>query len=458
MNDENDGNAPFTVSDPRLKKAAVNNSGAHADSDRYDVVVVGGGFAGATAVNRLCCDTPRLRVALISDRNYITYQPLLPEVVGASILPGQVIVPLRQMAWSADLFVGQMRAIDFERRSIQIKGMADGLNYEHLVLAFGSSVKEDQLPGMREHALPLKTVGDALYLRSRIIECLEQAQVTRDDRLRRRLMTFVVIGGGFCGVELAGEIRDFLKNATSYYPAVPLEICRVVLLHGKDHLLEGLSPQLGRFAFEKMRSRGIDVRLRQRVEALEVHEVKLQSGERLSAEIIICTTGNGPHPFVARLGLPLNGEGRVVVNGDLSIPGFDDVWALGDCAAVVNGLDGKPAPTTAQFAVREAAVLARNLRCRLEGCATRPFRYRAIGQVASFGHLNAVAEFFGVRLSGFCAWLLWRAVHLARFPLFSRKLRIFMAWNWEMLFKADLTDLRFDRTAWADENGDGENQ
>jgi len=299
--------------------------------------------------------------------------------------------------------------------------------------------------GMSQHALPLKTLGDALFLRNRIVSRLEQAELQPNPEARRWLTTFVVIGGGFSGVETAGVLTDFLRASLKYYPRIQPDDIRVVLLHGQNRLLPELSASLGEFAGRKMRMHGLDVRLEARASRIDDRAVTLASGEIIPAGTVICTIGTQPNSLVADSSLPKE-RGRVKVNEDMSVPGFDGVWALGDCAAVPNKLDGKISPPTAQFADRQARQLARNIAAHLQGRATTAFSFKPVGQLSTIGHNKAVAEMFGIKLSGFVAWLLWRGVYLLKIPTLARKTRLFLEWNWAMFFPPDISHLGYRRT------------
>lgn len=411
------------------------------------MVIVGAGFAGVTVARRLERLLPGdWEILLLSRENYITYNPLLAEVVGASILPGHVVAPVRQMLRRARFRMVDVTRIDVAGRRLYTAEPEQGaVPWDHLVLACGVRACLDQVPGMSDHALPLKLLGDALALRNRVLLQLERAARHPDPRARRALTRFVVVGGGFSGVEVAGELQDFLTAALRYYPEVEAAACRVTLVHSRDTLLNELSPRLGRYAEAKMRRAGIDIRLGSRVARADGSGVELQGGERLEAGTVVGTIGTAPVVLVEGLPLPKE-KGRVVTEGDLSVPGHPQLWALGDCALVTNARDGRPAPPTAQFAVRQAEQLAANLARRVGGRPTRPFGYRSRGQLASIGHNKAVAEVFGVTVSGFPAWLLWRGFYLLQIPTLLRKVRIFFEWNWEMLFPADIVHLRFTRT------------
>ena len=411
------------------------------------IVIVGGGFAGITLAEQLEHMLPAdWKLTLVSQENFITYNPLLPEVVGASIMPGHVVAPLRQMIHCSSVCMAQVSEIDLEGKVVHYLGEGTGtLRYDQLVIAVGSHANLNLVKGMGQYALPLKTLGDALFLRNRIIARLEQAELQPDAEARRWLTSFVVIGGGFSGVETAGELIDFLVASLRYYPRIRREDLRVVLLHSQDRLLPELSAKLGEFAGRKMSMRGIEVRLNARATRIDDRAVTLGDGEIIAAGTVICTIGTMPNPLVTDLPLPME-RGRIATNPDMSVPGFPGVWAAGDCAAVPNAIDGKVSPPTAQFADRQARVLARNIAASLSGKPTTAFRYQPVGQLSSIGHNKAVAEMFGLRISGFIAWLLWRGVYLLKIPTLARKARLFLEWNWAMFFPPDISHLAYRRT------------
>lgn len=411
------------------------------------LVIIGGGFAGMKAAQALEHTLPPdWTLTLVSQENFITFNPLLPEVVGASILPGHVIAPHRQMIHCSHVCMAQVTGIDTANRTIHYLGEGSGtMRYDQLVLACGTNANLDIIKGMGNYALPLKTLGDALFLRNRIIARLEQAELQPDREHRKWLLTFVVVGGGFSGVETAGELVDFLYASLRYYKRIPPEDLRMVLLHSGDHLLPELSPSLGEFTERKMRNRGIEVRLKARAVRVTDRAVHLDSGDIIEGGTVVCTIGTQPNALLEDIPAIKN-RGRLVVNPDLSVPGVEGVWAAGDCAAIVNGIDGQIAPPTAQFAEAEARQLAANIVAKLNGAPTQAFRYRPKGQLSSIGHNKAVAEIFGIKLSGFIAWLMWRGLYLLRIPTFSRKTRLFLEWNWAMFFPPDISHLGYRRT------------
>ncbi len=418
-------------------------------SDERNIVIVGGGFAGTTLVQRLERRLPAgWRVVLLSQESYTTFNPMLPEVVGASVFPEHVIAPLRQMIERTRFIMASVREVDLRQRLVvaDTLGGAREIHFEHLVFAFGTRANLDLVPGMADHALPLKLVGDALHIRNRVLQQVARIELENDPEIRRRLGHFVVVGGGFSGVETAGELADFLAGARRYYPRVLDGELRVSLLQDADRLLLELPECLGRAARDSLSSRGIAVRLGARAARVQAEGVTLTDGEFIPAATVICTIGTRPNPLVERLPVATE-RGRIVTRDDMAVEGMEGLWAIGDCALVQNTLSGQASPPTAQFAAAQARQLADNLLACIGGRATRPFAYRSRGMMATTGHMKGVAQVFGLRFAGLPAWLVWRAYYLLRMPTLGRKLRIWVEWTWSMFFKADITHLRFTRTS-----------
>ncbi len=417
------------------------------------ILIIGGGFAGTSAARTLERRLPSADIRLLSTENHLTYNPLLPEVVGASVLPGHVVAPLRQMLRRAQVHQVHVTSIDTAAKQVHYRGGPESgsFDYDHLVLACGSSANQQMIPGMAEHALPLKTLGDALHLRNRVIARLEQAELTRDPTLRRWLSTFVVVGGGFSGVEVAGEISDFLQASRRWYRHLQSEPARVVVVHGGPRLLPELPERLGRFAARWLaRHGGVDVYLETRSRAMDARGVVLNAGRhidrRINAGTVISTIGTAPNPLINAL--PAAKElGRLCLAADMSVPDLPGVWAIGDCAAVPNSrANGAMCPPTAQFALRQGSQLAANIARHERGEPTRAFGYQPKGLMSAIGHNRAVARVYGINLSGFVAWLLWRGFYLLYIPTFARKARVYLEWNWAMFFPPDIAHLRFART------------
>lgn len=414
---------------------------------RRTIAVIGGGFAGVALLRRLQPWLSRdWRAVIISDKNYMTYTPLLPEVVSASILPGHAIAAIRQLVAPGSFIRGRVHRIDMERRTISYRNdRARRLHYDHLVLACGVSGRSDIVPGMAEHGLALKTPGDALFLRNHLLRRLEEAEQEPDPVIRAALLRFVVIGGGSTGVETAGAIRDFLREAAHYYPRICAGDADVVLLEAGAFILSEFPPSLAVSALHTMRRHGIHVRTQTRIERVTPEGVVHHDGALLPTRNVICTIGYTAGPLVETLGLPTT-RGRVVTNSDMSVSGHRNIWAIGDCAWIPNAHDGEHCPPMAQFAVRQGHQLANNLVAAIASRPTRAFHYRPRGHLATVGHHRAVALIYGVRASGFVAWLIWRAVYLAMLPTRLRKIQVFFEWTLSMFFRQDVNELDLQRS------------
>ena len=411
------------------------------------IVIAGGGFAGTTLVRTLQRRLPReAALTLISEESYTTFNPMLPEAVGAALFPEQTVAPIRAMLAPRTRFVmGRISKVNTRAKALTCETLAGEriFTYSELVLALGSRARLDLVPGMAEHALPLKTVGDALHIRNTVLRRAATIELEDDPLVRRRLGRFIVIGGGFSGVEVAGQLADCLAGIRRYYPRAGA--FDVVLLQDIERLLPELPPALGSAAARSLASRRVDVKLGARASEVTAMGVRLADGSFLDAGTVICTIGTRPNHLIEGLKLPME-RGRIVVERDMSVPGTAGLWALGDCALVPNAHDGSFAPPTAQFAVREAQTLARNVLARLQGRPTSAFRHRSLGAMATIGHLKGVAQVLGVPLTGIAAWFLWRAYYLSQMPTLGRKVRIFVEWTWGMFFRVDITHLRFTRS------------
>lgn len=415
------------------------------------IMILGGGFAGATLAGRLVRGLPEgWEVMLISEESYTTCSPLLPDVVGATVFPEHVVTPLRQVIRGGRFVMGRATSADLAQRRVHCETLAGerSFAYDHLVLACGSRARLDLIPGMAEHAEPLKTIGDALHLRNTVLRQLARMELASDPAMRARLGRFAVIGGGFSGVEVAAALADALRGARPYY-RVEAEELSIAVIQNIGRLLPELPESLGVAAERALRRLGVVLHLDASARAVTAEGVQLADGTLVAAGTVVGTIGTRPNPLVEALGLALD-RGRIAVDAAMGVPGQANLWALGDCACVVNALDGQPSPPTAQFAVRQAHALAGNLIAVAQGRAGRPFRYKPRGMMAAIGHRNGVAEVFGIRLSGLPAWLLWRAYYLGQVPTLVRKLRIWVEWTWGMLFSSDITHIRFTRSAEAD--------
>ena len=414
---------------------------------RPHIVIVGGGFAGAKLTRLLQKRAKFADITLVSEESYTTFNPMLAEVVGATVFPEHVVAPLRATVGRARFVMGTVGNVDFDRKRLvcdTLKREVE-IEYDHLVLAFGNRARVDLIAGMAEHAVVLKTVGDAMHIRNLVLRRLAQIELETDPALRKCLGHFVVVGGGFSGVEVAGAVVDSLREIRRYYPRVAADELKVTLLQSVDRLLVELPPSLGEAAQRSLTRRGVDVMTMTGASAIGARDVRLNDGRVLAAATTICTIGTMPNALTSRLASLSTERGRIVCQSDLSVAGAEGVWAAGDCAVIKNG-DHGVAPPTAQFAIAEARHLARNIVARSRGQATQPFVYRARGMMATVGHLKGVAKISGIKLTGLPAWMLWRAYYLSQMPTLGRKLRIFVEWSWGMFFPPDITHFRFTRS------------
>jgi len=420
-----------------------------------DVVILGGGFAGLACAKRLeklwgaACAR---RVLLVSSENYFVFQPLLPEVVGAEVEPWHVINPIRLLVKHCHVQRAEIAAIDVRSRRIEFDSTGgpevEPLEAEHLVLALGSGTDMHAVPGMMEHALFMKNLADALQLRGHIVRRLEEANIEPDPQRRRSLLHFVVVGGGYSGVETAGEILDMLQIAHRFYPSLRSSEPQVTLVHSRDRLLPELDARLGRFAEKALRRRGMTVWLSSTVTSVSGETVRLADGRRIEAENVVCTIGNAAHPVLRSLPVE-HVRGRVATDEFLRVKGFTNVWAIGDCAANPDGYGGI-SPPTAQFAGRLGEHAARNIAAALAGLTLRPFQHRAMGQAATLGHHTGVCYFYGIRLSGHLAWWVARSIHLLRLPRLERQFRVIIDWTLDLLTPRDLNYLDLEKTQLVD--------
>jgi len=417
----------------------------------YDVVIAGGGFAGAycaRTLGKLLDKKAAKRVALIAESNVMVFHPMLAEVAGSSLTPLDVVNPLRQLCRHVDVLQGTVQRIDWARKILTVDGgrftRDHEIGFDQLVLTLGSVTDLSRIPGMAEYGRPMKSVADALRLRVTVINRLEEANLVTDAALRARLLTIVVAGGGYTGVETAGQLLDFMTSSRRYYANLKDTPVRVVLVHGHDRLLAEISAKLGDYARRVLEKRGMEIRLNTRVAEITADRVIFADGAYIEAHTIVTTIGNAPNPVVLdlceQLGLVVE-RGRVRTEPTLRVPGHPELWSAGDCAAVPWNDRGeiKPSPPTAQFAQRQGVQLARNLAAVRAGREPQPFRHRYMGQMAAIGEHNAVAEVFGYNFKGFFAWWLWRTIYLAKLPGVLRRLRVMIDWTFELIFPRDLS-------------------
>ncbi len=419
-------------------------------ADKKKIKIIGGGFAGVKCALTLRKQLKKdeADIILYNSENYLVFQPLLAEVVGASISPEPVAVPLRQMLPGVYCRTEDIINIDVNNKYVEYLGNNNKkgqMEYDHLVIACGSSVNLGLIPGMADHAFPLKTVGDAVALRYHVMQQMENAEIAEDEQTRKWYLSFVVVGGGFSGVEVAGEINDLVRDTRKFFRNIPKEEIKVTLVHSRDQLLPEVSSKLRDFTRVQMEKAGINIILNKRVSYVNPEGVGFDEGDPINGATIVCTVGNATSPVIQRLDAPKE-RGRLITEPDMRVKGHDNVWAVGDCALINNSYNDEPSPPTGQLAERQGRQAAQNIVRVIKGKETKPFYFRPLGQLCAIGGHNAVAEFLGFHISGFTAWFLWRSVYLFKLPSFSHKLKVGFDWAWEIFYSRDLAHPKSDQT------------
>jgi NADH:ubiquinone reductase (H+-translocating) len=423
--------------------------------EKKQIVILGGGFAGmrtAACLEEQLRRNPSVGITLVSDSNALLFTPMLAEVAGSSLEPSHISTPLRSSLHRTEFVRAHVTSIDLERRRVILEaGPAVGngvppreIAYDHLVLALGSVSNYLGMANIEKQAFNFKTLFDAIRIRNHVIEMFERADREADPSIRRSLLTFVIAGGGFAGVELAGAINDFGRGILADYPNLNPDEVGVVLVHARDRILPELSESLGRYAQKKMEARGVRFRLNALLRDAEPGMVILSDGE-IRAETLVWAAGTAPNPLLKVLPLEKDQRGCVKVGGTFSVPSQPGVWAVGDCATVNDAKTGRPCPPTAQFAIREAEVLAVNIAAELEGRPQRNFHFDSLGALCVVGHQTACAELTvpfarmkSVRFSGLLAWLMWRGIYLSKLMGMERKIRVLTDWTIELFFPRDI--------------------
>lgn len=409
------------------------------------IVILGGGFGGIYAALQLERDLrgdSDVEVTLVARENFFLFTPMLHEVATSGLDGDNIVSPIRFLLKRTQFIEGWLDKIDLEGRKVVVRRGLDQrsreLPYDHLIIALGSETNFFGIPGLAERAVPMKSLADAILLRNRLIALLEAAHFSEDKGERRSLLTVVVAGGGFSGVETIGAVNDFLRESVRFYPQLTKDMVRAVLVHPGEFILPELGEKLGRYAQRRLSERGVEIMLSTRVKNCALNVVKLENGQPpIPANTLIWTAGLTPDGILKTL--PCKTEkGRIFVDETLAVPGYPGVWALGDCACCVDEATGKPFPPTAQHAIRQGKVAAQNIVASIRGAQPQPFRFRTLGQLAVIGKHTGVANIFGFQFSGFLAFALWRCVYLMKLPRLVKKLRVAVDWTLDIFFPKDL--------------------
>lgn len=413
------------------------------------IVILGGGFGGVYTAIYLekMLKKSDFEIILVNKENYFVYQPMLAEVVGGSLGLIDTVSSLKKLLPKTTLFMREILSIDLENKKVILAPEFSRTNleleYDHLVFALGNVTDFRGIPGIHEHALPFKNLADAVAIRNQLIEVIEEAACEKDPDLKKELLTFVIGGGGFSGTEVAAEVNDFVRSLAKKYKEIDPKELRVVLIHSQQRLMDKeLSESLGNYSGKLLQKRGVEIRFGQRLTSASPNEAVIDQKEVIRAKTIISTVPSSTNPIIEKLKLPLE-KGRIKTSIELQVLGEKNLWAVGDCALIPTS-DGKGfCPPTAQFAIREAKVLAKNIVASLRSEALSPFHFKCIGMLGALGHHRAVAELFGkIKFSGFFAWLMWRAIYWIKLPGFDRKLKVAFSWLLDTIIPIESVQLK----------------
>ncbi len=418
------------------------------------ILVVGGGHVGLYAAMRLSRKLSRrvAEVTIVDPQPHMTYQPFLPEASAGNISPRHSVVPLRRELRKCHVLAGEVTKIEHARKVATVApivGPAREVGYDHVVAVPGSVSRTLPIPGLREHAVGFKTIGEAIYLRNKVLEQLDVAATTTDPETRRRALTFVFIGGGYAGIEALAEMEDMAHDALRYYPELKQSDMHWMLIEASQRILPEVGRDLGAYAAEQLINRGLDIRLGTRLESCVDGVVKLSDGDSRPADTIVWTAGVKAHPVLERTDLPRDDRGRVTCLPTLQVAGPDGkpvpgAWSAGDCAAVPDlssDVPGTMCSPSAQHAVRQARVLADNIVAVIKRRPVREYRHKYAGSVASLGLHKGVAHVYGVKLTGFPAWFMHRTYHLSRIPSWNRRVRVVIDWTLALFLKREVVSL-----------------
>ena len=413
-------------------------------AEKSKVLILGGGFAGLYAAiqfEKRLARRPDVEITLVNRENFFLFTPMLHEVAASDLDITHIVNPIRRLLENVKFFHGEVSSIDFAGKTVSLfhgpNRHPHELAYDYLIITLGSTTNFFGLPGLQERALTMKSLGDAIHLRNRLIDLLEEADFECALGERHDLLTVVVAGGGFAGTETIAAVNDFLREATKFYRHIREDDVRTVLVHPGPVILPELGAKLGAYAQRRLVERKVEVRVNSKVTAISDKGIELSDGTVIKARTLVWTAGTSPNPILESLPCEKD-RGRLVVNEYMEVAGWPSVWALGDCAVVPDRKIGRPYPPTAQHAMRQGKVVARNVEAAILGGSRRAFVFSTIGLLAAIGRRTGVAQIVGVNFSGFIAWLLWRTIYLSKLPRFEKKLRVALDWTLDLFFSKDL--------------------
>jgi NADH:ubiquinone reductase (H+-translocating) len=417
--------------------------------DRKRVVILGGGFAGVYAAKHLekaLGKKDDYEIVLLSKENYFVFQPMLPELISGTIGLLDIVCPLRPLLPKTNVQAREVESIDLASRTITtshgFRAKPHVIHYDHLVVALGNVTDFRGMRGLPEHAMPFKNLADAIHLRNHVIRALEEAAIEEEDQeLRKQLLTFVIAGGGFSGVEVAAELNDFVREVAKDYRGISPSDIKVVLVHSGNRVLPEVAESLGVFAQKILQKRGVELRLNTRLDAATSEHAVLANGEIIPTRTLVSTVPSSPHPLVDTLALPKT-KGKIKVKSTLAVDGFKNIWALGDCALVPEPFVDGFCPPTAQHAIRQGKTVANNIVAEIRGGPQLAFDFGGLGKMGSLGHHCAVADMMGVNISGLLAFLMWRAIYLMKLPGWGRRLKVASSWTLNFFLPPETTELK----------------
>ena len=429
--------------------------------NKKKIVILGGGFAGVECARKLESEFARdsdIELVMVSEDNFLLFTPMLPQVASGMIETRHIVLPIRTVCEKTKFYEGRIKNIDPYGKLVTLWGTGDkrsiSIHYDFLVVALGSETNFFGMADVEKNAYTMKTLNDAVMLRNRVIDMLEQAENETNPILRKSFLNFVVVGGGFAGIETAGELMDLLLDARKYYPTIHKEDLRVVVLEALPMILPGFNQKLAEFAKEKMVERGIDIRLKTAVTSFDGNEVTTKTLDEnpkdpvddskidaIRTKTLVWTAGVTPVNTIKRSMFKTE-RGKVIVNEYLEVPDFPGVFAIGDCALFLDPETQRPFPPTAQIAEAQAKTTAVNLKALIRNASKEKFEYHSKGQMAIIGKRTGIATFMGMNISGFWAWLIWRNVYLSKISTLDKKVRVFLDWTIDLFFDRDISRLK----------------
>jgi NADH:ubiquinone reductase (H+-translocating) len=420
-------------------------------------VILGAGFAGVGVAHELRrqCSPSQCEIVIIDENNFSLYTPMLAEAAGGAVDAPDIVAPIRSLAHRITFEQARIDGIDGPNRSatitvgdntLGIPEVTRTVSGDHLVVALGSVTNFRNIPGLEENSLTAKTVEDAITIRNRALALLERADEEPDTGRRRDLLTFVVGGGGFSGVETIAAVNDMLRELTEYYPNVQRDDIRMMLVHPLDRILPEIGEKLAGYAQRELEKRGVEIHLNTGLTAAGPEWVEIKGpgeteSKRITAYTNVWTGGVMPSPVVGKSGLPLGKHGGISVDSTCAVAHHPGVWALGDCAEIPQPRGGGFYAPTAQNAIREGKQVGRNIAQVMRGGQAEPFDYTPVGELAIVGRHSGVASIYGRHISGLPAWAMWRAIYLAKLPRMSQRIRVGFDWTIDGLFGRDIAEL-----------------